>query len=999
MVTLSTESLSETERVAALDAELRKHVAELFPPAQERWKIRRPTEVKDFREVFDPPTNECIRRMIAYMGETVFRETAAEIYFGHGPWYGHDVERWCGRVLLAAMKPAPALVARINERLEHLCRNAYEDIRLPRYSASFYESTEKFSCNPVAGGEPTRNTCTGLLLSAVDRQDAREVLKKIASGSLNYGPFDVVLPVYSGVQKPEERRVRLRSYQRFQQDMFPVQMSEILIRLAEAGELTQELLGAAMRNLPETLNWMGPDQLAERASGSETSRKAVAEMANQFAKEVSANFDAEWFFLPSMYGYKKGCWIRGSWALLAAARHHQRLTMKKLKISGSSYFFDFFDAKDRRTEIGVIQLANAGDTEPSEAEERKQLVSELRKFPRKTLEALLPVALRSPQILCEALGWEAGFPLIDVLYSEAKLPGHHDYYPDKYPHKDATGNSPDPSNGVIDVAKVRKLIAVAGTEVAGKILTAMVDSNGAAANTAMLFAAVGGFNAADVAKKLAKRNQTAVKAMGLLPLIRGKAEAVERYIAIRQFEEESAEFGPERKANERAAAQAALANLAQVAGYPNVLRLEWAMEAELGTQTDPLGRTWKVGEHRAELVIEGEGPKLRFYSKDKALKAAPWALKSSPPYEGMKQLLASTKQQYKRLKTTFERMMNSGEPLSGADLEMLSRLPIANRLLSRLVLATEAGSARFFGTWTSGALTGLGGKKRKVAATENMVIAHTYDLFAQDQLAAWQAEFVRREWVQPFRQVFREVYLPFEAERSKEECHRFAGQVIKTGVATKLLASRGWEFRNSGRVEVYYFDRAKEILAEWLFPDAGGHYLAEQERTVAGVIRFAKGVPEGERTRIDRKLQLGEVPPSFLSEILRDADLVCSVAAAEAKAQPSSEVQQRRADAVRAVLSPLELECVSFEGDFVRVKGKLAEYKVSCANASITREPGKQTYMFPAGTRLQNEKLFLPFADEDDELLSAVCTAVLILAHDDQIKDKSLLRALGVSKE
>jgi hypothetical protein len=41
----------------------------------------------------------------------------------------------------------------------------------------------------------------------------------------------------------------------------------------------------------------------------------------------------------------------------------------------------------------------------------------------------------------------------------------------------------------------------------------------------------------------------------------------------------------------------------------------------------------------------------------------------------------------------------------------------------------------------------------------------------------------------------------------------------------------------------------------------------------------------------------------------------------------------------------------------------------------------------------------MPFADEEDEMLSAVCTAVLILAHDDQIKDKTLLRALGVSNE
>ena len=99
------------------------------------------------------------------------------------------------------------------------------------------------------------------------------------------------------------------------------------------------------------------------------------------------------------------------------------------------------------------------------------------------------------------------------------------------------------------------------------------------------------------------------------------------------------------------------------------------------------------------------------------------------------------------------------------------------------------------------------------------------------------------------------------------------------------------------------------------------------------------------------------------------------------------------------MLSPLGLEGVKFDEEFVRVKGKLAQYRVNCNNGCILREPGGQTFVFPAGTRLQSEKLFLPFADEEDELLSSVCTAVLLLSHDDQIKDKTLLRALGVSQE
>ena len=420
------------------------------------------------------------------------------------------------------------------------------------------------------------------------------------------------------------------------------------------------------------------------------------------------------------------------------------------------------------------------------------------------------------------------------------------------------------------------------------------------------------------------------------------------------------------------------------------------MEALLGAQDDPFTRKWKAGEVQSELVLEGGEPTLRFFSKGKAVKTPPAILKASDCYEEMRELLASTKQQCKRMKRTFEQMMASAEPINGEDLEMLARLPIANRLLSRLVFGLREDSRQFFGTWTKGVLLGLGGKKLPLGAEKSAVIVHTYDLFAQGHLGVWQTEFARRKWVQPFRQVFREVYLPLETERTKEECDRFAGQMINTAIATKLLSSRGWEFRNPGSVEVYYFDRKKQILAQWVFPDAGGHFLAEQKSAVTGVIRFAQGVPEGERARIDRKLTIGDVPPIFLSEMLRDADLVCSVAAVESRAPASPERKTRRIEAVKAVLAPMELECVCFEDEFVRVKGKLAEYRVNFNNGSIVREPNQQTCVFPAGTRLQNEKLYLPFADEEDELISAVCTAVLLLAHDNQIKDKTLLRALGV---
>ena len=66
----------------------------------ERWKSEQPK--RDLLATLEPATKECVRRMIEFMGEQVFREGAAEIYFAHGPCYGHDVEGWFGRIVMMA---------------------------------------------------------------------------------------------------------------------------------------------------------------------------------------------------------------------------------------------------------------------------------------------------------------------------------------------------------------------------------------------------------------------------------------------------------------------------------------------------------------------------------------------------------------------------------------------------------------------------------------------------------------------------------------------------------------------------------------------------------------------------------------------------------------------------------------------------------------------------------------------------------------------------------
>src|SRR5581483_3883799 len=80
-----------------------------------------------------------------------------------------------------------------------------------------------------------------------------------------------------------------------------------------------------------------------------------------------------------------------------------------------------------------------------------------------------------------------------------------------------------------------------------------------------------------------KRNQDAVRALGLLPLPDADPERRERllrrYQALREFERGAAKFGSQRRTSERTAVRIGIENLARAAGFDDPQRFSWAMEA------------------------------------------------------------------------------------------------------------------------------------------------------------------------------------------------------------------------------------------------------------------------------------------------------------------------------------------------------------------------------------------------------------------------------------
>jgi hypothetical protein len=552
------------------------------------------------------------------------------------------------------------------------------------------------------------------------------------------------------------------------------------------------------------------------------------------------------------------------------------------------------------------------------------------------------------------------------------------------------GQSPELDTAIVNLAAAAEADALPAEE--RRALVAALRAFPQSHNAIRLLEAVAGLDAAWVEERVQKRNQLAVKAYGLLPLARGEDEVLERYLFLRRYAQESKQFGPQRAANERAAAQAGLANLAQVAGYADATRLAWAMEARLGGGAAP-GRSWTVDDYRVDLELEGGEPRLTFRRGERALKTAPAAVRQSAVHAEMKEAVTLLRGQAARFRASLEGLLAAGEPLGRDDLAALACLPVAAALLERLILRADEGATGLFEPATL-TLRGLDGAAVPVA--DRARIAHPYHLFEAGELAAWQREIVRRRVVQPFKQAFRELYLLTPAEEATTTYSgRFAGHLLDARVASRLFPARGWQIEASEVATPSRSFPGAGLEATFHFADAG-HFLAENDTITSDRIAFAHHPPRPDAWRPgeDNSVPLRDVPPVVFSEVMRDADLVVSVAQREGEGRLSAEAYQRRGELVATLLAELGLPGVTVDGHFARVRGKLADYRVHLGSAAIHIEPGNYLCVVPARWGRRHERLFLPFVDEGDAKVGEVVSKVLLLANDDRIEDEAILRQI-----
>lgn len=544
--------------------------------------------------------------------------------------------------------------------------------------------------------------------------------------------------------------------------------------------------------------------------------------------------------------------------------------------------------------------------------------------------------------------------------------------------------------GAVDVAWFQRVYATLGAERWKKVYdAAKYASSGTGHARAKLYAdaMLGRVTEEELTQRaLVKRYQDAIRALGLLPLPDGEAQfdvVLKRYKTVQEFRRGSKKFGSQRQANEKLAAGIALDNLARTAGYADPVRLQWAMEAFDAADLSDGPLTAMVGDVLVSLEVNDFGDaELSVTRNGKPLKNVPPAVKKDATVAALLKRKTEVKQQLSRMRSSLEQAMVRGDTFSGAELAELGQHPLLAALLEDLIFMGEG----IIGYPTDGGrgLQETTGKVQPIGANEQVRLAHPYDLYKRGDWHEWQRECFLSERSQPFKQVFRELYILTDTEIGEGHIsRRYAGHQVQPRQAVALLGGRGWVMHPyDGIFKTFH----AENLTVWLSAMGLSYSPADMEGlTLEGVMFSQKGSYLA--------LPLSEIPPRLFSEVMRDLDLVVSVAhVGGVDPEASTSTVEMRTALIRETTALLGIDNVNLTQSHALIQGHLNHYSVHLGSAVVHRQPGGSVCIVPVHSQHRG-RLFLPFAD-DDPKSAEVLSKILLLARDKEIKDPTILQQL-----
>ncbi len=544
----------------------------------------------------------------------------------------------------------------------------------------------------------------------------------------------------------------------------------------------------------------------------------------------------------------------------------------------------------------------------------------------------------------------------------------------------------DFTNGQMDLDWFRESYAELGEENFYKLYdAAKYITDGGKHKRAQYFAdaVLGKLDIQEVETRISdKRNQEMILAYGLIPFAKDKLkDALARYKKLQEFLKESKQFGAQRRASEALKVSIAMNNLARNYGFKDAQRFSWNMETELYKGMANYFTAKKVEDIKVYISLENiEKPRIVVVKEGKELKSLPSKYNKNVYVLELKEAQKDLRAQFKRARASLENTMVYEDELSIDELIGLQKHPIISSILKNILFVSDEN----IGLLNGSELINYNNKSKKLKSNSMLKIAHPIVLLENNCWAQWQEYLMKESIIQPFKQIFREIYtLTKDETKEKGITYRFGGYQIDKTRAFGILKTRGWlvseyqgfekvNHKENIRIELYSY-------ADWFTP-------SEIESPSIEKVEFIDN-------KTNEKIDITKMSKVLYSETMRDLDLVVSVAYVGG-VDPMlnhSTIEMRK----RILTHNLELFNIKnykFENNHIMIEGKLNSYSLHLGSAIIHTKNKGMLPIFPVHSQHRGH-IFLPFIDSDPKT-SEIISKALMLAEDDKIKDPSVLMHL-----
>ncbi len=481
-----------------------------------------------------------------------------------------------------------------------------------------------------------------------------------------------------------------------------------------------------------------------------------------------------------------------------------------------------------------------------------------------------------------------------------------------------------------------------------------------------------------------KRDKDYVRALGLIPLSKTvpQKDVLKRYNLLQDFLKESKQFGQQRQESEAIAVGIALDNLSRNAGYQDRVRFSWAMEAK-ATQAIMEHAVINIEETEIELVINALGKTdIKVTKAGKSLKNIPAKLRKDKQVIALKEHKTYLSRQYSRTRLSLENAMVNEDEFTALEIHNMMQHPIVKVMLSKLVLYVP--EKEISGFYNVGILTDASGQTHPLAEDDVLLIAHASHLYQAVTWDVYQKFLFAERITQPFKQVFRELYLITNDEREhSNRSERYQGHQIQPKKTVALLRGRSWTVSmEDGLQKVYHkrgFIATMYAMADWYSP-------SEAEAPTLEDICFHA---------IDnyKRIPLTEIPPVVFSEIMRDIDLVVSVAhVGGVDPEASHSTMEMRGALAKASAQLFKLKNITVKERHIFIKGTLGEYSIHLGSGQVSKN-GLALSIIPVHSQHRG-RMFLPFVD-DDPKSAEIISKMKLLSEDHKIQDPTILAQIN----